>query len=132
MSAFIDTLKVIFTILLIVLIATYTFLTREHLIKSIQLIGPFETRNLSTQGKCPAENSSFVIVQPGVGRLGNGIFEYLSMRTFAEEVKAVPVVPEKLFKQLLEAFQPLDIPILEDIVHTCGFTFLTQVKHIII
>jgi hypothetical protein len=110
-------MKIIFAFSLLLLSTTYTFL-----IHGGYRLGP----KTGSVHQCPLANSSFVTVVPG-GRLGNGIFEYLSTWTFAQEVDAVPVVPIEIFHQLSVAFQNFELPALEDMASTCGFTLLSEV-----
>lgn len=111
--------KIICAVTFVVLSASYTLFIHG------QRLQP----RISSVQACPAANTSFVTVVPG-GRLGNGIFEYLSTWTFAQEVNAVPVVPAEIFQQLSVAFQQFEIPQLEDMASTCGFNLLTEVNQI--
>jgi hypothetical protein len=117
MPVFSNMMKITFASVLILLSATYAFLIN----------GGYRLQpRTGSVHQCPAGNSSFVTVVPG-GRLGNGIFEYLSTWTFAQEVDAVPVVPLEIFHQLSVAFQNFELPTLEDMASTCGFALLSEV-----
>jgi hypothetical protein len=109
-------IKIIFAIPLLLLSATYAFLIHGYRL---------QPRIVSVR-QCPAGSPSFVTVVPG-GRLGNGIFGYLSTWTFAQEVDAVPVVPAEIFQQLSVAFHNFELPTLEDMASTCGFNELSEV-----
>ena len=115
-------MKIIFAFSLLLLSTTYTFLIHG---------GYRMEPKTGSVHQCPAVNSSFVTVIPG-GRLGNGIFEYLSTWSFAQEVDAVPVVPIEIFQQLSVAFQNFELPTLEDMASTCGFNLLSEVQKFII
>lgn len=109
--------KIICAIPLIVLSVTYTCFMHGYRLQ------PRSVR----EHECPERNSNFVTVVPG-GRLGNGIFEYLSTWTFAQEVGGVPVVPVEIIQQLLIAFQNIEMPTLEDMASVCDFNVLSKVK----
>jgi hypothetical protein len=82
-----------------------------------------------TTKHCPPENSTFVTVVPG-GRLGNGIFEYLSAWALANLTDAIPLVPKEILKQISVAFGDIQILPLEAVASVCNIEYLEEVSYI--
>jgi len=82
-----------------------------------------------TIDQCPDSNTTFVTVVHG-GRLGNGIFEYLSTWALAKQMDAMPLVPLEILDQISVAFDGFTISALEDVADVCKIDFLKKVRKV--
>jgi hypothetical protein len=76
---------------------------------------------------CPSTQTGLKVVSviPG-GRLGNMVWEYLSVWAIALRYGFYPLVPQEMLVNLSKTFQDLSIPAVEDVVKRCKMQWLVQ------
>ncbi|CAH1114379.1 unnamed protein product [Psylliodes chrysocephalus] len=87
-----------------------------------------KTKQLSKKRNCP--NSGIVTVREG-GRLGNQIWEYISVWLVAEETSMEPYVPSCIKSRLSTLFDNLNLPVIRDIYH-CAIKETSKNQNIIL